>query len=86
MKRQHYTNEEKEKLLFRYASEPTDVKDLLQEVGIPKSTFNQWLREYDTKHNCRCENDFSPRNYQTPNEVEAAYIQSIMTEPGGSVC
>lgn len=64
MKRQHYTNEEKEKLLFRYASEPTDVKDLLQEVGIPKSTFNQWLREYDTKHNCRCENDFSPRNFR----------------------
>ena len=25
-------------------------------------------------------------NYQTPNEVEASYIQSIMTEPGGSVC
>ena len=64
MKRQHYTNEEKEKLLFRYASEPTDVKDLLQEVGIPKSTFNQWLQEYDTKHNCRCENDFSPRNFR----------------------
>ncbi|MBQ2677801.1 MAG: IS3 family transposase [Firmicutes bacterium] len=62
MKRQHYTNEEKEKLLFRYASEQTDVRDMLQEAGIPKSTFNQWLREYDTKHNCQSENDYSPRN------------------------
>lgn len=43
MKRHHYTKEEKEELLFRYASEPTDVQNLLQEAGIPKSTFNQWL-------------------------------------------
>jgi len=58
MKRQHYTNEEKEKMLFRYASEQTDVQDLLQEAGIPKSTFNQWLREYDAQHNCQSENDY----------------------------
>ena len=64
MKRQHYTNEEKEKMLFRYASEQTDVQDLLQEAGIPKSTFNQWLREYDAQHNCQSENDYSPRNFR----------------------
>lgn len=64
MKRHHYTNEEKNKLLFRYASEQTDVQDLLQEAGIPKSTFNQWIREYDAQHNCQSENDYSPRNFR----------------------
>ena len=60
MKRQHYTNEEKNKLLFRYASEQTDVQDLLSEAGIPKSTFNQWLREYDLRYGCNSKYDFSP--------------------------
>ena len=79
MKRQHYTNEEKETLLFRYASEQTDVQDLLQEAGIPKSTFNQWLREYDAKHNCQNESDYSPRNFR---HLKARKMAAVLRKRG----
>lgn len=85
MKRQHYTNEEKEKMLFRYASEQTDVQDLLQEAGIPKSTFNQWLREYDAQHNCQSENDYSPRNFRHL-KLRNQHLEDIIAVLNDSYC
>lgn len=85
MKRQHYTNEEKEKMLFRYASEQTDVQDLLQEAGIPKSTFNQWLREYDAQHNCQSENDYSPRNFRHL-KLRNLHLEDIIAVLNDSYC
>ena len=64
MQRKHYTEEEKNAVMSRYAAGGEEVKSMLKEYGIPKSTFNQWLREYDTKHNCQSENDYSPRNFR----------------------
>lgn len=64
MQRQHYTNEEKNAVLSRYASGDVEVKQLLAEHGIPKSTFNQWLREYERCSNCNGKYDFSPRNFR----------------------
>ena len=37
---------------------------MLKEYGIPKSTFNQWLREYDTRNGCTGKYDFTPRNFR----------------------
>ena len=46
--------------------------------------LKECVKEFITFYNERRPHE--KLNYQTPNEVEAAYIQSIMTEPGGSVC
>ena len=64
MQRQHYTTEEKNAVLSRYAVGDIEVKQLLAEHGIPKSTFNQWLREYDRRLDCNGKYDFSPRNFR----------------------
>ena len=45
MQRKHYTEEEKNAVISQYASCGGEVKSMLAELGIPKSTFNQWLRE-----------------------------------------
>lgn len=47
MQRQHYSKERKQQVLARYASGQEQLKDILADEGIPKSTFTQWLREYD---------------------------------------
>ena len=47
MQRQHYSKERKEQVLARYASGQEQLKDILADESIPKSTFTQWLREYD---------------------------------------
>ena len=49
MHRRHYSEEEKNAVISRYAAGGEEVKSMLAEYGIPKSTFNQWLREYDLR-------------------------------------
>ena len=49
MQRKHYSDEEKNAVLSRYAAGGEEVKSMLAEYGIPKSTFNKWLREYDVR-------------------------------------
>lgn len=60
MQRKHYTEEEKNAFISQYASCGGEVKSMLAELGIPKSTFNQWLREYDLRYGCNSKYDFSP--------------------------
>ena len=64
MQRKHYTEEEKNAVMSQYAACGGEVKALLAELGIPKSTFNQWLREYDLRYGCESKYDFSPRNFR----------------------
>lgn len=64
MQRKHYTEEEKNAVLSRYAAGGEEVKAMLKEYGIPKSTFNQWLREYDIRNGCTGKYDFTPRNFR----------------------
>ena len=64
MQRKHYTEEEKNAVISQYASCGGEVKSMLAELGIPKSTFNQWLREYDLRYGCNSKYDFSPRNFR----------------------
>ena len=64
MQRKRYTEEEKNAIMSQYAACEGEVKSLLSEYGIPKSTFNQWLREYDIRYGCKNRNDFSPRNFR----------------------
>ena len=64
MHRKHYTEEEKNTVMSRYAAGGEEVKSMLKEYGIPKSTFNQWLREYDLRYGCNSKYDFSPRNFR----------------------
>ena len=49
MQRKHYTEEEKNAVMSQYAACGGEVKAMLAELGIPTSTFNQWLREYDLR-------------------------------------
>ena len=65
MQRKHYTEEEKNAVMSRYAAGGEEVKSMLKEYGIPKSTFNQWLREYDLRYGCNSKYDFSPRNFRS---------------------
>ena len=65
MHRKHYTEEEKNAVMSRYAAGGEEVKSMLKEYGIPKSTFNQWLREYDLRYGCNSKYDFSPRNFRS---------------------
>ena len=65
MHRKHYTEEEKNTVMSRYAAGGEEVKSMLKEYGIPKSTFNQWLREYDLRYGCNSKYDFSPRNFRS---------------------
>lgn len=46
MQRKHYTQEQKEAILARYAVSNKQLKDFLIDEGISKSTFTQWLRKY----------------------------------------
>ena len=64
MQRKHYSEEEKNAVISQYASCGGEVKSMLAELGIPKSTFNQWLREYDLRYGCNSKYDFSPRNFR----------------------
>ena len=64
MQRKHYTEEEKNAVMSQYAACGGEVKAMLAELGIPKSTFNQWLREYDLRYGCKSKYDFSPRNFR----------------------
>lgn len=57
MQRKHYTEEEKNAVISQYASCGGEVKSMLAELGIPKSTFNQWLREYDLRYGCNSKYD-----------------------------
>ena len=50
MHRKHYSEEEKNAVMSRYAAGGEEVKTILAEYGIPKSTFNQWLREYELRY------------------------------------
>ncbi len=50
--------------MSQYAMCGGEVKAMLAEYGIPKSTFNQWLREYDVRNKCNSKYDFSPRNFR----------------------
>lgn len=43
MKRKHYTQEQNEAILARYAVSTKQLKDFLIDEGVPKSTFTQWL-------------------------------------------
>ena len=65
MHRRHYSEEEKNAVISRYAAGGEEVKSMLAEYGIPKSTFNQWLREYDLRYGCESKYDFTPRNYRS---------------------
>lgn len=65
MQRRHYTEEEKNAVMSRYAAGGEEVKSMLAEYGIPKSTFNQWLREYDLRYGCESKYDFTPRNFRS---------------------
>ena len=65
MQRRHYTEEEKNAVMSRYAAGGEEVKSMLVEYGIPKSTFNQWLREYDLRYGCESKYDFTPRNFRS---------------------
>lgn len=64
MGRCHYTDEEKNAIMSRYAAGGEEVKQMLAEYGVPKSTFNQWLREYDIKFGSNSKYDFTPRNFR----------------------
>jgi transposase InsO family protein/transposase len=64
MGRRHYTDEEKNAIMSRYAAGGEEVKQMLAEYGVPKSTFNQWLREYDIKFGSNSNYDFTPRNFR----------------------
>ena len=64
MNRNHYSEEEKNAVMSRYAAGSEEVNSMLAEYGIPKSTFNQWLREYDQRYGCESKYDFSPRNFR----------------------
>ncbi len=64
MQRKHYTEEEKNAVMSQYAACEGEVKTMLAELGIPKSTFNQWLREYDVRYGCNSKCDFTPRNFR----------------------
>lgn len=57
MQRKHYTEEEKNAVMSQYAACGGEVKAMLAELGIPKSTFNQWLREYDLRYGCKSKYD-----------------------------
>ena len=50
--------------MSQYAACGGEVNAMLAELGIPKSTFNQWLREYDLRYGCQSKYDFSPRNFR----------------------
>ena len=77
MQRKHYTEEEKNAVMSQYAACGGEVKAMLAELGIPKSTFNQWLREYDLRYGCKSKYDFSPRNLTSDNAKEIIeYINS----------
>ena len=65
MHRRHYSEEEKNAVISRYAAGGEEVKSMLAEYGIPKSTFNQWLREYDLRYGCESKYDFTPRNFRS---------------------
>ncbi len=65
MERRHYTEEEKNAIMSRYAAGGEGVKQILAECGVPKSTFNQWLREYDLRYGCNSKYGFSPRNFRS---------------------
>ena len=65
MQRRHYTEEEKNAVMSRYAAGGEEVKSMLAEYGIPKSTFNQWLREYDLRYGGESKYDFTPRNFRS---------------------
>lgn len=63
MKRKHYTQEQKEAILARYAVSTKQLKDFLIDEGVPKSTFTQWLRKYEGQSS----NDsytFTPMNFR----------------------
>lgn len=64
MGRRHYSDEEKNAIMSRYAAGGEEVKQMLAEYGVPKSTFNQWLREYDIKFGSNSKYDFTPRNFR----------------------
>lgn len=64
MQRQHYTQERKMQVLARYASSDEQLKDILADEEIPKSTFTQWLREYD-KNTGNEYLAFTPKNFKT---------------------
>ncbi|MST69226.1 IS3 family transposase [Clostridiales Family XIII bacterium RF-744-FAT-WT-3] len=64
MGRRHYSDEEKNAIMSRYAAGGEGVKQMLAEYGVPKSTFNQWLREYDIKFGSNSKYDFTPRNFR----------------------
>lgn len=63
MKRHHYTQKRKQEVLARYASSQEHLKDILADEGIPKSTFTQWLREYDPTSRDGCL-AFTPKNFR----------------------
>ena len=65
MERRHYTEEEKIAIMSRYAAGGEEVKQILAECGVPKSTFNQWLLEYDIKFGSNSKYDFTPRNFRS---------------------
>ena len=65
MHRRHYSEEEKNAVISRYAAGGEEVKSMLAEYGIPKSTFNQWLRESDLRYGCESKYDFTPRNFRS---------------------
>lgn len=64
MGRRHYSDEVKNAIMSRYAAGGEEVKQMLAEYGVPKSTFNQWLREYDIKFGSNSKYDFTPRNFR----------------------
>lgn len=64
MGRRHYSDEEKTAIMSRCAAGGEEVKQMLAEYGVPKSTFNQWLREYDIKFGSNSKYDFTPRNFR----------------------
>lgn len=64
MGRRHYSDEEKNAIMSRYAAGGEEVKQMLAEYGVPKSTFSQWLREYDIKFGSNSKYDFTPRNFR----------------------
>ena len=59
MQRSHYTEEEKNTIMSQYAMCGGEVKAMLAEYGIPKSTFNQWLlyssyHRRNSAYDCQC--------------------------------
>lgn len=63
MKRKHYTNEEKQSIMAKYATSSKQLKDFIVDEGIPKSTFTQWLREYNQQHS-KDIYSFTPLNFK----------------------